>query len=59
MKIGDFENLLQELLNEEEMKVISYDEQGMLTDHGLTIKDKDGDEFQITIVQTCRSEEES
>jgi hypothetical protein len=50
-----FEEFLQELLADQDeiRSIMTFEEAGMLTkDKGLLARTRDGDEFQITIVQS-------
>jgi hypothetical protein len=50
-----FEEFIQELLADQDeiRSILTFDEAGMLTnDKGLLARTSDGDEFQITIVQS-------
>ena len=50
-----FEEFMQEILAEQDgiRSILTFDEAGMLTnDKGLVIRTGDGNEFQITIIQS-------
>lgn len=52
MTITDLKELMRELLEDEGLKVTTYEEEGLLTwDEGFVVKTEDS-EFQITIVQS-------
>ena len=53
MTIMDIMELMRELLEDEGLEVARYEEAGLLTDNeGLVLQAEDGNEFQITIIQS-------
>ena len=53
MTMMDIMELMRELLEDEGLEVATYEEEGLLTDNeGLVLRTEDGNEFQITIIQS-------